>query len=157
MLKMSFKSDYAFGKAKEEENKEKLEKKFGIKLNHIEDKFSLFDFVSEDGKIYVELKSRNIKHDDYTTALIGANKADFIEDKEGIEAYFCFCYTDGLYYIKYDKDVFANITRKDFQRRERSDYDDLPKPHYFIRNELLQKIEDEVDDLTKLLTINFVI
>jgi len=155
---MSFKSDYAFGKIKEEENKEKLEKQFGVKLTTPEDKFSLFDFISEDGKVYVELKSRKFKHDEYSTALVGANKVDFIEDKEGVEAYFCFCYTDGLYYVKYDKKEFDKLNVRDFVRRDRSDYDDMPKPHYFIWNTMLKKIEDsDVDDLTKLLSVNYIV
>lgn len=157
----SFKSDYAFGKSKEEENKEKLETQFGVKLKHIEDKFSLFDFISEDGKVYVELKSRYIKHDEHSTALIGANKVEFIDklkETEDVEGYFCFCYTDGLYYIKYDKKEFDKLNVRDFKRRDRTDYDDMPKPHYFIWSDWLKKIEeDKVDELTKLLSVNYIV
>lgn len=157
MLKMSFKSDYDFGTKKEVENLEKLNKFFKTKLKQNEDKFGLFDYISEDKKILVELKSRRVKHNQYPTALIGANKIDSIEDKEDVEAYLCFCYLDGLFYLKYDKEVFSKITKKDFTRYERSDYDDLPKLHYFIPYELMTKIEDDVDDITKLLSVNFII
>jgi hypothetical protein len=57
-----------------------------------------------------------------------------------------------------DKKEFDKLNIRDFKRRDRTDYDDMPKPHYFIWSDWLKKIEDsDIDELTKLLSVNYIV
>lgn len=81
--------------------------------------FHPMDYTNEDNTIFVELKTRRIRHDQYPTALIGKNKVDFCSD-ETKAYYFCFCYNDGLYTIKYDPEVFKTFrVEEDYFRSPR--------------------------------------
>lgn len=70
---------------------------------------SIFDYKNSSNTVYVELKSRRIKHNEYSTALIGKNKVDFCNDPTR-NYYFVYNYLDGIFYIKYDKALFDTFT-----------------------------------------------
>ena len=55
---MKFDKDYELGKKSEEDSLNDLSNFFKTKLIHDDDKFTHFDFFSEDEKIFVELKTR---------------------------------------------------------------------------------------------------
>ncbi len=55
---MKFDKDYELGKKSEEDSLNDLSNFFNTRLIHDDDKFTHFDFFSEDEKIFVELKTR---------------------------------------------------------------------------------------------------
>lgn len=114
------KLDLAFGLKNEHTVLESIEGMVGTKLNHHRD-YSVMDYSNESKTIYVELKSRRIRHNAYDTALIGRNKIQYCTDPNKAY-YFVFSYTDGLYYIKYDRVLFNTFrTDNEYYRTERGD------------------------------------
>lgn len=98
------------------------------------------DYTNLGRTIYVELKTRRIKHDQYPTAIIGLNKLKWCQRDPTKEYYFVFCYTDGLYYIKYDDTVFNEFERNlEYYRGERDDCINTAQSIVYIPSDLLQK------------------
>jgi len=115
------KADLVFGTGLEESLKPSLEKIAGCPLTRLGG-YSIFDYVNESGTVFVELKSRRIKHNDYQTAIVGLNKVRVACEDSSKAYYFCFNYTDGLYYIKFDKQLFDTFeSNNNFWRSSRSD------------------------------------
>jgi len=129
---MSFAKDYQFGK--QQENKQ-----FEIIKNYFKDdikttsKYCSYDFESE--SCCYELKSRNIEYSRFPTTIIPADKI-----KGRKKLIFLFNFTDGLYFIEYIKEVFDEFTLANFQRNQRSDFNDKEKLYYFIPIAKLIKI-----------------
>ena len=72
MIVPTLASDLAYGTSNERTHKQTLEEFFKKSLTH-RGGYSTFDY--DDGAtLFVELKSRRIRHDKYPTAIIGANK-----------------------------------------------------------------------------------
>ena len=130
---MSFKNDYTFGKQKEDEVLSIIRKKFNRNIVKSESRFERYDF--KDDEYYYELKSRNNKYSDYPTTLI--EKGKVIADN----LVFLFNFTDGLYYIIYNKDLFETFECKQFLRHKRCDFVDKPKLYYHIPIHQLTRIE----------------
>ena len=65
-----------------------------------EEKYAVMDFIGSGGCRY-ELKSRTCSSNAFPTTIVGTNKLDYNE-------VFLFNFTDGLYYIPYDKDKFKS-------------------------------------------------
>jgi hypothetical protein len=83
---------------------------------------AVFDYTSTDGSIEVELKSRRVAHNKYDTTLVGQNKVTHCDKDAGKTYYFAFLFTDGLYIIKYEPEVFVTYERDDnYRRGARSD------------------------------------
>lgn len=101
--------DYKFGTEKEEQVLPKLKEFFKRNVERSECRFCKFDFY-DDEYIY-EMKSRTNTYNKYPTTMITEDKIR--EDKKLI---LLFNFTDGLYYIEYDKEKFANYERKNFSR-----------------------------------------
>ena len=137
----SLKGDIAFGKKKEDEVKPILEEKFNCELQQ-GSKYATIDFFNQDKSIYIELKSRRNTYNKYPTTLLTSNKIKKIQDNTTTEYYFVFNFTDGLYYIKYDKTVFDEIECGTFQRFHRQDKDEKPVEHYYIPIEKLTPLSD---------------
>jgi hypothetical protein len=129
----SFKKDYVFGKAQEDEVLLKIQNKFNDNIVKSSSKFEKYDYKGD--KYYYELKSRNNKYNAYPTTLIDISKV------VGDNMIFLFNFTDGLYYIKYDKTLFDTFECKEFVRHKRYDFIDKPKPYYYIPIDKLTKIE----------------
>ena len=124
----SLSHDLAFG-INEEANKHPfLEEVFGEKLER-QTGFASMDYKGS--TIYVELKTRRINHDRYPTALISASKVDFCE-KSNADCYFVYQYTDGIFYVKYDKALFATFWTDKYTRTESPDMVAREKDTTFI-------------------------
>jgi hypothetical protein len=140
---MSQKNDIAFGTASEMTNHDLLQLYLDTKLER-KGGYAVFDFESPNKTIFVELKSRRIKHNTYTTAIIGLNKIAFSDHIPDAEFWFAFCYSDGLYVIKYDKEVFDTLeVCHDYVRGPRNDTHNHPQSVVFIPIELLTKVDEE--------------
>ena len=95
------KEDLKYGNQLENDKKELLEKKFGS-LKKTKNIFDPLDF--EGDNCFIELKSRRINKDRYNETLIGYNKIKKAKNCNK-DCYFCFNFTDGLYYIKYEEGI----------------------------------------------------
>jgi hypothetical protein len=129
-----FNKDYREGRSKEVEILETLRRFFkDDTIRPTRNRFDVFDYVG-DFK-FIELKTRRNKMNAYPTTMVGANKlkvaATAVDD-----IYFCFQFTDGLYYWKYNENddvVVANGGRCD------RGFEEI-KPYAFIPIEKLIKI-----------------
>ena len=104
---MSKKLDIQFGLDNETKVLPIISKFLNTNLNKLHH-FSPIDWVNETKTIYVELKSRRIRHNQYETALLGLNKIKNCNNKK-IEYYFVWQYIDGLFYLKYDEELFKSF------------------------------------------------
>ena len=139
------KNDIAFGTNSELMNHEMLQMFLDTTLER-KGGYAVFDFENPNKTIFVELKSRRIKHDTYDTAIIGLNKVAFSDNIPDAEFWFAFCYLDGLYIIKYDKEVFDTLeVRHDYIRGARNDATNKPASVVFIPITLLTKVELKVE------------
>lgn len=103
--------------------------------------YAVMDYTNPGKTIYVELKSRRIKHNTYPTAIIGLNKVEFAK-KSTAECYFVWLYTDGLYYLKYDPEVWNQFeVNHEYYRGERLDCINYAQSIVYVPHELLQKFE----------------
>ena len=100
-------SDYAFGVSNEEDALASI-RKFDATLQRSTNKFSPFDYLNESNTVFVELKTRTNARDKYPTTMLPFSKVKIAEKNPMNAYYFVFKYTDGIYYIKYDKDRFAS-------------------------------------------------
>jgi hypothetical protein len=113
-------SDLAFGLMNEDLIQTQIESIAGTPLIK-QGGYSVMDYTNDAKTVYVELKTRRIKHNAYPTALIGANKIEFCSDPQK-NYFFVFCYLDGIYFIKYDEALFNTFERSDnYYRGARSD------------------------------------
>lgn len=116
--------DLLFGGANERDSLPRLRDHFATpSLEKTPHTYDLTDFVTPDGSLYVELKSRRIASGAYPTAIVGANKVREMKRRtaEGAKCYFAFCYTDGLFVIPYSDDVFDTFERNESYWRGRRD------------------------------------
>lgn len=131
--------DLAFGFASETRNISTLSAFFKTDLKH-NGIHAVLDWTNSAKTIYVELKTRRIKHDAYPTTLIGLNKVMACKD-EGVQYWFCYAYEDGLYAIQYEKTLFDTFrTEHNYQRNKRPDSNDNPSAVVHIPVHLLKKI-----------------
>ena len=96
--------DRLFGGASEDANHSKIEEFTGTKLN-INKGYATMDYIDQAKTVFVELKTRRVRHNAYPTTIVGVNKISFCKD-ESKKYYFVFSFLDGLYGIKYDKELF---------------------------------------------------
>jgi len=127
---MSFRKDYTLGLQKEEEVLPVIKNYFERDIQKTNNKFETFDFYDE--KYTYELKSRNVNYNTYPTTLIP-------KDKIRKRIIFLFNFTDGLYYIEYDRKLFDTFEKKPFVRNYRG-VNDIKKDYLFIPIEYLIKI-----------------
>jgi hypothetical protein len=139
----SFKQDYAFGKANEEKVINLIKPHFEDSIESSDNPFSINDFKGSE--YHYELKSRTNAYKDYDTTLLPCNKV--FCDKH----IFLFLYTDGLYYIVYDKKVFDTFEKKPFKRRLRVDYKDKEALYYYIPIDKLTHLP--IDKLSSCITV----
>ena len=134
----SLRNDLAFGTNEEANLLSRLEGVFGKKLER-QLGYASMDYKSLEKPLYVELKTRRIRHDQYPTALISAHKVDFCK-KSNSECYFVYQYTDGLFYIKYDEKVFESFWSGVYRRNESADMVARDKQTVFIPVEHLKPL-----------------
>lgn len=139
----TFSSCYAFGKAKEGTTLRKLQDSpvwAGKNILRAEDPFSKFDYYTTCG-LKFELKSRNVKKSAYWETIMPCAKGW----NNGEGTIFLFNFKDGLYFIEYDKEFFAeNDCRvEEYQPPERDDANPEPPALYFyIPHYLLRRVSD---------------
>jgi hypothetical protein len=144
------KNDIAFGTKSEENNLDILQTFLDTQL-HRKGGYAVFDFENPTKTIFVELKSRRIKHDTYDTAIIGFNKVAFANHfDDGTQFWFAFCYTDGVFVVKYDKTQFDKYeVRDDYVRGARNDTTNKPQKIVMIPVADLTELvveEEEVEE-----------
>lgn len=66
-----------------------------------------FVFDYETPNVYIELKSRRNRKEQYPTTIVGKNKLDYAETC-GKDVFFVFNFSDGIFYWKYDKSVIGD-------------------------------------------------
>lgn len=130
MTNILYPADYIFGTKQEDVVLPKIQEFFKREINKSEDKFSKSDFF--DDQFYYELKSRTNNYNKYPTTMITEDK---IRDDKNLILLFNF--TDGLYYINYEKDRFSKYEKKMFSRAKLSSNEKL---HYYIPISDLQPI-----------------
>jgi hypothetical protein len=81
-----------------------------------------------------ELKSRSNEYRKYPTTIIGIDK--LVSDM----MIFLFSFTDGLYYIEYEKELFDKFEIQKYVRHPRFGIKDVEKDHLFIPIEELTLI-----------------
>ena len=127
----TYRQDYEFGKQKEGELLPLLLKAFPTlgKIESIKSRYSQFDYKASDGS-FLELKSRNITSKAFSTTLLPVSKTINVDDEKQNVIYI-FGFTDGYYYIHYNKNLFDTFEKKVIQRI-RDDKFQLPASHYLI-------------------------
>jgi hypothetical protein len=135
-MNRSFKQDNQFGLNQEGEIIPILEKYFGEKIIAPQNKYEKYDGASQTA-LY-EIKSRTNSSNAFTETLIGANKV--IPNCNKIQR-FVFNFTDGIYYIEYEKDLFDTFDNSCFVRDPRIDYKDEVRTYYYIPVKKLILIE----------------
>ena len=145
----TFADDYQFGTTKEIPTKPILESFFNTPLTR-RGGCAIFDYDNEATKsnnvLHIDLKSRRIPHNQYATAIIGANKVEIAESNPSRTYWFVFKYIDGLYGIKYSKELFDTFEHTDFSRGDRTDFHNNPQHCYFIPSDKLVRITDQTGD-----------
>lgn len=136
MSKNSKQKDLEFGKQKEDENIGLIRTAIDVNLQKSLNNFYVVDFTSKN--CYIELKSRRCAKTTYPDTMIGINKIEFAK-KSDRATYFCFCFTDGLYYWKYDEQEAEDaITYREGGRNDRGI--DETKEYAYIKCDYLKKI-----------------
>lgn len=121
-MNSTFKTDYSYGIAKENEVLGHLITFFNRDIVKSKERYSNYDF-SDDIYKY-ELKSRRNKYNSYPTTMIPLLKCK-------PNTILLFNFTDGLYYIEYDKEKFEKFEKKYFSI-DRCDKIDVHKQYYYI-------------------------
>lgn len=132
-------NDLEYGLMNEETVLQKLQQHFNTVFSR-RGGYATFDYVSIDGEIEVELKSRRITHDRYDSTIIGLNKVQYCNDPNK-KYYFAFLYTDGLFIVRHDRSVFDGYERNDrFMRGVRDDCATTPQHIVLIPVEALERV-----------------
>jgi hypothetical protein len=95
-------------------------------------RFCKYDYECKTYKY--ELKSRGNEYRKYPTTLVPLDK--LVSDK----MIFLFSFTDGLYYIEYEKELFDKFEVQKYVRNPRVDIKDIKKDYLFIPIEELTLI-----------------
>jgi hypothetical protein len=135
MTNRNYKQDNSFGLNEENLILPILEKYFKETISKSTNKYEKWDGASN--TTLYEIKSRTNRYNAFNDTIIGANKV-LETDKTQI---FIFNFTDGIYYIKYEKSLFDTFPNSPFLRNEREDIVDTVKHHYYIPIKKLTLIE----------------
>ena len=121
-----FQRDYQYGIKNQTDLLPKIQSFFGGNVKATVNKFDPYDYESDSASF--ELKSRTNKKDAYPTTCLPADKVKDAHTKEQI---YLFNFTDGLYYIPYNKELFSTFECKPF-RRYRVGVNDKEKDYLYI-------------------------
>ena len=131
----SLEKDVVFGLNNEPIVIEKLTKYFNEPIQKTKNKFCYYDAYSNNTKY--EIKSRRCRYETYSTTIIPTHK---VKENENDKVVFVFHFTNGLYYIVYNKELFATFEIKEYTYF-RSGGSNVPVKHYSIPIEHLIKID----------------
>lgn len=135
----SLANDLKFGAGNELSTIEVLNSFFGTTFRNTKDIYGTpyyqYDFENGDKSICVEMKSRRNRYDTYPTTIVPVSKAN-----DNVGRYvFVFQFTDGIYFIDYNKEKFSKYETR-MINTYRKGIVDKPKPHFCI----------DIRDLTKI-------
>jgi hypothetical protein len=131
---VNYEQDYRWGEEQEKKVYPIIKDTFEGIDNLIKgNRFSTYDYWTEDTDF--ELKSRKNKYKAYPTTMITRNK---ITDTTKEQLILLFNFTDGLYFIQYDEELFSKFTVTNFSRADRQDDE---KAHVYIPIEHLELIK----------------
>jgi hypothetical protein len=101
-------ADLHFGASKEKEILPILNAYFKTECVPETYKFAIFDFVDDEKKVCIELKSRRICKRQYPDIMIGYNKVreGFRRIRRGYTVYLVWCFTDKLCYYELTRETF---------------------------------------------------
>ena len=134
--KEAFNKDYEFGRSAEVSILDTLRRFFNdTTIAQVDDKYSRYDYVGEGGRKY-ELKTRRLTRNRFATTMLPLGKL-LAENPTG--NIFLFKYTDGLFYIPYDKETFSNFTIAPYCRQDREGFD-TEQDYIYIPVNLLTQI-----------------
>ena len=121
----SLKNDIIFGLNNEPIVIDKLSKYFNESIEKTKEKYCPYDAFSPTTKY--EIKSRRCLSITYNTTIIPIKKVENIKDR----LVFVFHFTDGLFYIVYNQELFETFEKKNvtYYRQGGSN---IPVLHYFI-------------------------
>lgn len=119
------KKDLEFGEKSEKLNINILSNFFNCNLVNTEGNRNPFDFVDEEKKVFIELKSRRNTKDKYADTMVGTNKINtgFKHINNEYKVYFCFQFTDGLYYYQLDEKTYKKTWERAGGRRDRGRFE----------------------------------
>jgi hypothetical protein len=130
----TFKEDYELGIKSEDVVLEKIKNYFSDDtIKKSESRVSRYDYKSETS-LY-ELKTRTNACKKFPTTLLPKNKVF------GDNHIFLFQFTDGLYFLRYSRELFDTFECKPFRRIQRADYNDKEALYYYIPVDSLTHIE----------------
>ena len=129
--------DKKYGNRKENSLHPALEKYFDMKLNKTNEYYE-FDYVNEEKKMLIELKSRRVHKTAYFDSMIGYNKVKkgFEKIKQGYQVYFLFGYEDYICLYELNKDTFNDKWVRDGGRSDRG-RDEIKKYAYIPISQLI--------------------
>lgn len=130
----NFSKDYNKGINSENEILNTLEKYFEERLERSISKYAKYDFKGSTTGILYELKTRNLNHNAYPTTIIAEDKII-----SGHKQIFIFRFNDGIYFIKYDAELFQTFMTEKFIRNNPA-AQDREKPYMYIPYTALTKI-----------------
>ena len=134
----SLSADLQFGAQKQENIINSLQKYFqSSDIHAMNDKYCIYDAEDTKSKTRYEIKARRNKFATYPTTIIPVHKKN--ASKKDTRLLFVFGFTDGLYYIEYDQDLFNTFETK-LVSYYRSGSIANPLLHYCIPNDLLLPI-----------------
>lgn len=111
-------SDYAFGTTSEVNTLATIQT-LDAGLQRDTDRYAPFDYKNEGNTIFVELKTRTNAYNKYPTTMIPLHKVKIAEGNIDKAYYFAFKFTDGIYYIRYNKNKFDTYEIKEGGRWDR--------------------------------------
>jgi len=114
----TFSDDYHFGTTSEEQTLSTI-RTIDSTIQRTQNKYSPFDYNNEGNTIFVELKTRNNAKNKYPTTMIPLSKVKIAETNVDKTYYFAFKFTDGIYYIQYNKNIFDTFEIKEGGRFDR--------------------------------------
>jgi hypothetical protein len=131
----AFNRDYEFGRKSETTVLDTIRTFFNDStIVPSTDKFDRYDFIGAGCKY--ELKTRRLTRNRFATTMLPLGKLLSENPENNI---FLFQFTDGLYYIRYDKETFSTFNVAPFCRQDRSGFD-AEQDYIYIPVNLLTKI-----------------
>jgi len=136
-----YERDLLMGEENEKKFKRFMNKYENIKLKKYKDRYAEIDFRYENRLL--ELKSRNISHNQFPTTIVGYNKIKKARKKKNFKTEFYFLFTDGLYRWDYDEDEILCVM--DAVRADRGRLE--IKEHAYISIKNLKLINNSVKSI----------
>lgn len=133
----SLQEDIEIGKQGEIDVLPSLQKFFGDNsITSTNNQYSRYDFIGSNKTRY-EVKTRTNSVHLYDDTLIPLSKLKQCKDNI---VYFIFNFTDGIYYIKYNKELFDTFKVEEFRRKPRFGIVDYRQKYVYIPVKELSRI-----------------